>query len=442
MAPPDDECSTAKSGIQGRFDAAGPSVSASAGGRLVLVCGRDPLLTSGGTESYAVGHAKAAILAGYTPHVFSIAPTPGTLDTDFGFLHRVRSPVRPPRSITSVLQRPWLVPAVVRFLEASPGPHVIHGFGAWADTVVTSCRRLSRRGVEAVPVATVFMTIEDETSAKLHSTVVQQTPRWRGLHRLELAWVKHVTASVESRALRSVRAVVVNYENVQAALEQAYGPGLPIRRLTYSPPTAFGNLPAGAPLPEPLQGVGDPTAPLIVSVSRHDGRKGLDVLIEALAGLHEAGVAFRACLVGPGLLLGAHRRRISSRGLDSQVLAPGRVPDVMPYLLNADLYVLPSRMEGSGSVAVLEALQAGAPIVASRIDGLLEDLRDGHDAVLVTPGDPVALQRALVSLISDPVLRARLRTEARATFERRFAGSVTARQLASFYSELGLRPNS
>lgn len=47
--------------------------------------------------------------------------------------------------------------------------------------------------------------------------------------------------------------------------------------------------------------------PLIVTVSRHDGRKGLDVLIAALADLRVRGIQFRACLLGVGILLEAHR---------------------------------------------------------------------------------------------------------------------------------------
>jgi glycosyltransferase involved in cell wall biosynthesis len=412
--------------------------SSSSAGRLVIVSGRDPLRTSGGSESYAVGHARAAILAGYEPHVFSIAPRPGVLETDFGFLHRVRSPVRPPRSITSVLQRPWLVPAITRFLDGVGGTHVVHGFGAWVDIVVATTRRLARRGVRAVPVATVFMAIEDETRAKLTSTIVQGSPPWLSVHRLELEWVRRVTRPVEGRAYRQLPVVVVNYESVWRALEHEYGPGLPIRRLTYSPPTAFRDPFPPAPLPAPLERFGAPAAPLIVSVSRHDGRKGIDVLIEALTSMRERGVAFRACLVGPGLLLQTHRREIKARGLQDQVLLPGRVPDVTPYLLNADLYVLPSRQEGSGSVALLEALQAGAAIVASAIDGVPEDVSHERDALLVTPGDPDALAAAILRLIDDPPLRARLGAAARETYERRFAASVTAGQLASLYTELGL----
>jgi glycosyltransferase involved in cell wall biosynthesis len=387
-----------------------------------------------------MAHARAAILAGYHPHSFSLTPRSEVLETDYGTLHRVFSPVRPPRSITSVLQRPWLVPAVCEYLRPLPGPHVIHAFGAWADTALEVSLRLAKDGVTAIPVATVFMAIEHETSAKLGSTVVRESLPWRLLHRLELAWVRLVTRRVERRSFHRMRAVVVNYESVRRELDLRYGAGIPIRRLTYSPPTAFIDPPLTVELPEPLRGFGNPTSPLIVAVSRHDGRKGTDVLIKALVLLREARVPFRACLVGPGLLLGAHRRWIRQRGLDDQVLVTGRVPDVTGYLEASDVYVLPSRQEGSGSVALLEALQAGAAIIASGIDGIPEDITDGVDGLLVPAGDPAALAAKIRELLADPPRRERLGRAARATYERRFAAEVTASQLRELYEELGLPP--
>jgi glycosyltransferase involved in cell wall biosynthesis len=110
----------------------------------------------------------------------------------------------------------------------------------------------------------------------------------------------------------------------------------------------------------------------------------------------------------------------------------------MPFLLEADIYVLPSLQEGSGSVALLEALQAGAAIIASEVDGIPEDIRHEHDALIVPPGDPVALEAAIVRLLGDPALRARLGAAARRTYEARFALPVMGRELSSLYAELGL----
>ncbi len=314
---------------------------------------------------------------------------------------------------------------------------MIHGYGAWVDTVVASARTLQRRGIRAVPIATAFGPIEHETTAKLRSSVIRASALWNPLHRFELAWVRHLTVPIERRAYRSLSMIVVNYENARTLMEQAYGP-LPIRRLPYTAPTAFNDHRADPPLPAALAGFGDRTAPLIVSISRHDGRKGLDVLIRSLALLRDAGVPFRACLVGPGTLLAAHRRYVDSLGLASQVLIPGRVPAVSPYLAAADLYVLPSLEEACGSVAVVEAMQAGAAIIATDIDGIPEDVEHAINGLLVPPGDAAALQHAIATLLDDPPRRARLGAAARATYEQRFTPEIAARALTDLYAEVGL----
>jgi len=90
---------------------------------------------------------------------------------------------------------------------------------------------------------------------------------------------------------------------------------------------------------------------------------------------------------------------------------------------------------------VLEALQAGAAIVASDLDGLPEDLTAGRDALLTPPGEVFPLARAIRQLLEDRELAARMGAEARATYEQRFAAPVMARELRALYSELGLEPS-
>jgi glycosyltransferase involved in cell wall biosynthesis len=411
-------------------------------GRLVLVSGRHPFERAGGHESFVAAHAATARLAGYDPHIFAVGNRSAQIDTPIGTLHVVGTPIRPIRSHTAILQRPWMARRIAREIGDAPGPHVVHAFGAWVDTAVAVSRMLGRRGVEAVPIATSWVTIGHETIAKGGSDVVHGS---RGLalrHRLELAIAMHSTRRVESRGYHACREVIVNYESVRELLREEYGLGETIRRTTYAPPTAFADGPEtwNAPLPAPLAGLGDPAEPLIVSVSRHDGRKGLDVLIRALARLRDAGVPFRACLTGTGLLWESHRALVSSLRLGDRVLLPGRVPEVMPYLRHADVYVLPSIEEGSGSVAVLEALQAGTAVVSTDVDGMPEDITDDVDGVLVPPSDPAALANALTALIRDPARRARLGAAGRALYERRFSPEAAAKDLLEVYSKAGLDP--
>jgi len=408
----------------------------------VLVSGRHPFRRAGGHESFVAAHAATARLAGYDPHIFAVGNRSARVETPVGTLHVVGTPVRPIRSHTAILQRPWMVRAIAREIGDAPGPHVLHAFGAWVDTAVASSRLLERRGVQAVPIATAWVTIGHETIAKGGSGVVHASRLLALRHRLELAIALHSTRGVEARGYRACREVIVNYDSVRELLREEYGLGDTVRRTTYAAPTAFEDAPdtRHPPLPEPLAGFGDPAAPLIVSVSRHDGRKGLDVLIHALARLRDAGVPFRACLSGTGLLWESHRALVESLRLGDRVLLPGRVPEVMPYLRHADVYVLPSIEEGSGSVAVLEALQAGTTVVSTNVDGMPEDITDEVDGVLVPPSDPTALADTLAALMGDPARRARLGAAGRALYERRFSPEAAAKDLVEVYSGLGLEP--
>src|SRR5690606_13974896 len=86
------------------------------------------------------------------------------------------------------------------------------------------------------------------------------------------------------------------------------------------------------------------------------------------------------------------------------LVGPERVAALMRA---ARVVVLPSRSENFPLV-VLEALAAGAPLVATRVGGIPEAVRDGREALLVPPDDPAALAGALARVLADPALRARL----------------------------------
>ena len=133
----------------------------------------------------------------------------------------------------------------------------------------------------------------------------------------------------------------------------------------------------------------------------------------------------------------ANRRMASQLNLGDQLVMTGRVPDPFAYLQHADIYVLPSLQEGSGSVSLLEALQAGAAVVASDLDGIPEDVTHGESALLVEPGNAMALSNALREVITDLPLRERLRRAARVTFEERFSAEALSGALGDVYSELG-----
>lgn len=233
--------------------------------------------------------------------------------------------------------------------------------------------------------------------------------------------------------------MLVNYESVRKMFFDQFGAGAEVRLAPYSSESAFLREEAqeSSAVPPSLAALRPADAPLIVSVSRHDPRKGVDLLLRALAELRDTGAPFRACLIGGGHLLDAHRRLAEQLRLGDRVAVEGWVPDPRPYLREADVYVLPSLQEGSGSVSLIEAMQAGVAVVASNIDGIPEDVLDGESALLVEPGNPTALSDALGRLATDPDLRHRLARKARETFIARFQPDSFANALREIYAEMG-----
>lgn len=406
-------------------------------GALALISGKDMLGEVGGHHSYVRAHALAAGRAGFEPHIFCLSGRRDSVSvlTEFGVVHDVGVRNRPP----AAFQGPLLGAPVARFLERRPGPHVIHSFAIWAAAGVLASRALARRGVTAIPVASAYTTRSSSIEAMVAGAGPQHGLRNRLHYRAWRPWTRHVDDRVERWGYARSGVVLVNYHSVRDLLLAAYGPRLAIRLLPYSSPEAFADA-SGAPatpVPAPIAALGAPQLPLVLAISRHDPRKGLDVLLRALARLAAAGVDFRACIAGPGRLLDAHRELASTLGLGDRVAIPGRVEDVRPYLDRADVFVLPSLSESSGSVSVLEALGAGVAVVASGCDGIPEDLVDGHDALLVAPGDVGALAAALTRALAEPQHRERLAANGRDTYAQRFSADRFASALGDLYAELG-----
>jgi len=230
-----------------------------AGGELVFVCGRDPYSDVGGSESFEIAVARAAVEMGLRPHVFAVGPRTEVREEAEATVHVVRTPVRTARNYVAFVHHPLLRSAVVRFLAQRPGPHVVHGFASWNGSAASAVGALRRRGVEVASVATVWTTIEHETAAKLGSEVVQASRRLLLEHRCELLVTRVISRRYERRAFHAADVLLVNYESVRALLTAAYGPGLPIRRTTYAAAVAYAPQPdAGAPLPVGLDALADP----------------------------------------------------------------------------------------------------------------------------------------------------------------------------------------
>jgi glycosyltransferase involved in cell wall biosynthesis len=114
---------------------------------------------------------------------------------------------------------------------------------------------------------------------------------------------------------------------------------------------------------------------------------------------------------------------VTQFGLQTKVEWVGYQMDVGPFYRAMDVLVQPSLSNSGESMplAVLEALQHGVPVVASRTGGIPEVIHHGSNGLLVPPGDEVALASTLERFIQDASLRARLSTAAQLSFDERFS---------------------
>jgi glycosyltransferase involved in cell wall biosynthesis len=191
--------------------------------------------------------------------------------------------------------------------------------------------------------------------------------------------------------------------------------------------------------PEPFQALTAPSgdsSPLVIgTVAVLEERKGHRFLLEAASHLKRYGQKVRYRIAGDGAQKERLHELTRKLGLHEQVEFLGFVTDVPGFLSSIDIFVLPSLFEGLG-VAVLEAMAAARPVVASDVGGLRELVADGESGLLVPPGVASSLAQALLTLIAEKNLIREMGKNGRARVREHFTMERMARQNEDYYYEL------
>jgi colanic acid/amylovoran biosynthesis glycosyltransferase len=187
-----------------------------------------------------------------------------------------------------------------------------------------------------------------------------------------------------------------------------------------------------------VRAAGDP--PRLACVAALRAPKGHSVLLAAMVGGRE-----HLDLVGDGPLRASLEAEVERLGLADRVRFHGSLPEhaVADVLSRADAFVLPSVIAPDGDmegipVALMEALAAGLPAVATRHSGVPELIRDGHTGYLAEPGDVESLRAAIGRALTEPEPEARA-AEGRALVEREFDQHRSARRLVELFGQAARR---
>ena len=245
-------------------------------------------------------------------------------------------------------------------------------------------------------------------SVSAHAKDIWTTPEWEKREKLAAcAWA--VTCS------RYARDHLAALAPSPGTVELVYH-GLSARRF---PPV---------PAIRPARDGGDAADPVrILCVGRAVEKKGLDLLLDALADL-PGELDWRFFHVGGGELLGTLRRRARRLGIARRVVWHGSLAhgEVVEQYRGADLFVLASRVARDGDRdglpnVLMEAQMTGLACIATEVSAIPELIEHGQTGILVPPGDHRVLAAAIARLASDPDLRARLGAAGAARVRRDFS---------------------
>jgi glycosyltransferase involved in cell wall biosynthesis len=178
-----------------------------------------------------------------------------------------------------------------------------------------------------------------------------------------------------------------------------------------------------------------PDLPVALSVGALVERKGHSILLTAARQLKTQGYEVRYLICGEGKLRSELEAQTRTAGLTQEVRFIGFRSDVAELLAAADYFIHVPLHEGLG-VAVLEALAAGLPTVASEVGGIPELIEDEKTGLLIPPHDAAALATALTSLLRNKQLAKQLGRTGQTFVRRYFDISVMARANETLYLEL------
>ncbi|MDP9435052.1 MAG: glycosyltransferase family 4 protein [Actinomycetota bacterium] len=175
-----------------------------------------------------------------------------------------------------------------------------------------------------------------------------------------------------------------------------------------------------------------PAARVVLTVGRLLHYKGQRHLIDAVPDLAARFPDLAVVVLGDGPLHRALTEQAAALGVADRVHLPGFRPDARLLLDAADVFVLPSRQEAM-PLAALEAMDAGLPVVASRVFGSAEVVVDGTTGLLVRPGDPRALGCAVAELLDDPERARRCGAAGRQRYLEHYSSARMAAQTLAVY---------
>jgi glycosyltransferase involved in cell wall biosynthesis len=178
--------------------------------------------------------------------------------------------------------------------------------------------------------------------------------------------------------------------------------------------------------------------PVLLSVGRLVYQKAHEFLIAAMPLVLKEFPNAKVGICGDGVLRADLELQIKSLGLSSSVKLLGKWDDVSRFLASADVFVLPSRWEGL-PIALLEAMSAGLPVIATEVEGVDEVIVHGEHGLLVPVEDADALSQAILQLLRQPDMRINMGVAAKKRLQELYSIDRMGERYLALMLEIPLR---
>jgi len=336
--------------------------------------------------------------------------------------------------------------AVVVF---NPSPHyeltrTLEAAGVQVHAIPRSCQGIAARSAylhrlfrELRPHVVHSWTVHDNPYAGLVGWLAGVPLRWGSLRdSLSATGFQSLPWGLRVLSLYSPMRIVVNANAIAQELKARKFPAHRIFTLSNCVDTALERK-EKLEISTSLEQVISNSKHLVGLVGNLRPKKNHIMFIDALSNVLHVNTDTRGVIVGqpiPGeeSYLERVRARIRERGMQERIILAGFCPNVPALMHTFDVVCLTSNYEGSPNV-ILEAMAAGRPVVATRVGGVPELVRDGLTGLLVEPGDADGLAAAVKKLLDDPALAERMGRAARETVEREHTCTLAAHRLTQAY---------
>ncbi|WP_462323593.1 glycosyltransferase family 4 protein [Desulfoplanes sp.] len=170
---------------------------------------------------------------------------------------------------------------------------------------------------------------------------------------------------------------------------------------------------------------------ILATISRLDPIKGIEYLLDSLLLLKSTRTNIKVVIIGTGPYEHTLKNYCKKRGLESRVKFVGKRSDIEDCLHSIDCFVLPSLKENH-SIALLEAMRAQKPIIATDVGGTHESVGHGGEALLVPAKDPKSLCSSIEKIYEDKKLRERLAANAYTKFIKNFTSEIMVKSTSDW----------